>query len=394
MPEITIRPVYDQEMLDILYHLDNYAFHASPPLPKKDEWEKIILSRQGPSYYALFEDGDPVAITSCPSLVQNVRGKIFKMGGFADVSTHPKARRKGYSRQLIQYAMEALKENGFSVSSLYPFRESFYERLGYVTFPLSRKVIFNPSVLAPFIRQDLPGEVVHQLSGEGYDEYHAYIEEMLPDYHGMAMFADPQKESAQRNRSWLTFARQNDKTVGLMMYNLQGEEMMKLNFRAVRFYYKNALGKYLFLNWIARHIDQAERVEIWLPPFEQPNTWLPDMQVQLEPVFVAAMGRVLDISQLNGMNCGPGKIAIQVKDPDCPWNEGCWKFEEINGLLHIQASPRSDCILTIQGISALIYGTNDPQDFRFRGWGDPSADQQAILNRMFPRQLPYLHEFY
>jgi GNAT superfamily N-acetyltransferase len=394
MPEITTRPVQDQEMLDILYWLDNYSFHATPPFPDREDWSQRILSRVGASYYALFEDDAPVAITCCPSLVQNVRGKIFRMGGFADVSTHPKARRKGYSRQLIRYALRELRDQGNVFSSLYPFRESFYERLGFITFPLSRKAIFKPPVLASFLNRYLPGEVDQVLSGDGYETYRHYIEQMMPAVHGMAMFVDSQKASAQGNRSWLILARHNDETIGLMMYNLQGEEMMKLNLRAFRFYYKNSLGKYLLLNWIARHIDQAERTEVWLPAYEQPNTWLPDLQIQLEPVFVAAMGRILDITHINGMECGEGKIDVRISDPDCPWNEATWRLEGIDGVLKISTSRSADCHLAIQGLSALVYGTNDPQDFEFRGWGNPNDQEQAVLRKLFPLRSPYLHEYY
>ena len=87
MPNITIRPVEDQEMLDILFRLDNYAFHPTPPFPNREEWEGRVKNRKGPLYYALFEDGEGVAIVACSTLTQNLRGKIFKMGGFADIST-------------------------------------------------------------------------------------------------------------------------------------------------------------------------------------------------------------------------------------------------------------------------------------------------------------------
>ena len=104
MPDIAIRQVEGQEMLDILYQLDNYAFHPTPPFPNREEWEDRIKTRIGPKYFAVFEDGEGVAIAACPIMSQNARGKIFKMAGFADVSTHPKARRKGYVRRLFRYA--------------------------------------------------------------------------------------------------------------------------------------------------------------------------------------------------------------------------------------------------------------------------------------------------
>jgi len=394
MPNIVIRQVEGKEMLDILYQLDNYAFRPTPPFPDRKEWEDRINTRVGTKYFAVFEDGDGVAIAACPTLTQNVRGKIFKMAGFADVSTHPKARRKGYVRAMFRYAYENLKNEGRVFSALYPFRESFYERLGYITFPQSRQALFNASDLRPLFQMNLKGEVELSLIGEAYDTYYDFVLKLQPRVHGMGVFEDPQKESAQENRSWLLQAKVDGDVIGILGYTIQGEEMMNYTLRAPRFYYNNAQGKYLLLEWIARHVDQAGNARIWLPAYEQPNTWLSDISPKLEPVFVSPMGRVLDVAAIEGMETSPGGFSVEIRDADCPWNNGTWKFESCSGKLKIAPAQKADCHLTIQGLSALIYGVNDPDDFSFRGWGNPSPEMAATMRAMFPPKLPYLHEYY
>ena len=161
--------------------------------------------------------------------------------------------------------------------------------------------------------------------------------------------------------------------VGLMVYNLKGDEMMNYDLRAVRFYYRTSQGKYLLLAWLARHIDQAGKVEMWLPSYEQPNTWLHDIRPKLEPVFVAPMGRVLDVAKLGGMQTGPGSFRAQISDPDCPWNNGVWKFDGDSGTLEVAPAQQADFDLSIQGISALVYGVNDPGDFSYPRLGRPAA---------------------
>ena len=395
MPNITIRLVEGQEMLDILYRLDNYAFRPTPPFPNREEWEGNINSRVGTQYYALYENDEGVAIASCPLMTQNVRGKIFMMGGVADVSTHPKARRKGYIRQLMRFIYEQLKKQGYVLSCLYPFRESFYERLGYVTFPQTRKAIIKTADLSPILKQDLGGETELSLISDGYDAYRDFTLKMQPNVHGMAVFTDSQKESAaQSNRTWLLQARVNGEVVGVMGYSLKGDEMMNYTLQAPRFYYSTSHGKYLLLEWIARHIDQAGKTEIWLPAYEQPNTWIADISPKLEPVFLAPMGRVLDIPKIEGMKTESGSFCATISDPDCPWNNGSWQFESSGGELVISPAKTADCNLTIQGLSALIFGVSDPEDFAFRGWGEPSPTIITILRTMFPQKLPYLHEYY
>jgi predicted acetyltransferase len=393
---LTIRRVEGQEMLDLLFWLDHYAFHPTPPFPERQEWEKRIRTRRTTPYYAGFEGEKGVAILCCPRFTQNLRGRSYRMVGFADVSTHPEARRKGYSRALIRHVFEQMRQEGDVLSSLYPFRESFYERLGYVTFPQSRQAIFNPAVLAPLLEQELEGEVSLSLIGEGFETYLAYTRQMQPQIHGMALFSDEesQRQAAQANRSWLALAKVRGEVEGLMVYSLRGEEMMNYDLRAVRFYYRSSRAKYLLLAWLARHIDQAGRVALWLPAYEQPNTWMADMRPKLEPVFVAPMGRVLDVSGLGGMQTGEGAFSARIVDDDCPWNSGSWTFNGESGELAVGPGKDPAFTLTIQGLSALVYGVSDPADFYLRSWGDPPEQMQVLLRRMFPQKLPYLHEYY
>jgi predicted acetyltransferase len=394
MKNITIRQIEGQEMLDILYRLDNYAFRPTPPFPKREEWEDRVKAHIGTKYFAVFENGEGVAVAACPALTQNARGVIFKMAGFAEVSTHPKARRKGYVRAMFRHAYERLKNEGRVLSALYPFRESFYERLGYVTFPQSRQALFNASDLRPLFKKELNGEFELKLIGEAYDAYYDFVRKMQSQVHGMGVFEDPQKESAQENRSWLLQAKVDGAVVGLMSYTIKGDEMMNYTLQAPRFYYSNAKGKYLLLEWLARHVDQAGNARIWLPAYEQPGTWLSDIRPKLEPVFVSPMGRVLDVAGIEGMKVGPGNFSAQINDADCPWNNGTWKFESVTGKLKVSPGQNADCTLSIQGLSALVYGVNDPDDFTIRGWGDPSPDVAATMRMMFPPKLPYLHEYY
>jgi hypothetical protein len=274
--------------------------------------------------------------------------------------------------------------------------ESFYERLGYVTFPQSRQAIFNPSTMLPLLDQDLNGKVELKLIGDGYDDYHTYTREMQAIIHGMAMFTDyeGQKDAAQYNRSWLALAKVEEDVVGLMYYGLKGDEMMNYDLRAQRFYYRTSQGKYLLLSWLARHVGQAGKVEIWLPSYEQPNTWFSDIRSKLAPVFVAPMARILNVKAIEGMETNQGKFKAKIIDPQCPWNNGSWCFDGNSGFLKVTPSTEEDLILTIQGLSALVYGINDPADFTFRNWGNPSEKVQETLREMFPRRIPYLHEYY
>jgi len=210
----------------------------------------------------------------------------------------------------------------------------------------------------------------------------------------MGVLEHGNEAGAKQNQSWIATARADGEAIGLMLYSLKGEEVTKFKFHAPRFYYKNSQGKYLLLEWIARHIDQAVEAEIWLPPSELPETWLTDMEVQTEPAWIPPLGRVLDVEKIGGMQTGLGSFTAKISDPLCPWNEGVWKFESADNALQVSKAKDPQCELNINALSALIYGTHDPSDFSIRGWGNPSTELQETMRSIFPSGLPFLHEYY
>ena len=381
-------------MLEALFTLNQYSLHASPPFQDKEEWLAIVRSRKGVTCHAVFEEELPVSVAASTAMTQNMRGKLFPACGVWGVSTSPAARRNGYCRQTMASLLAAERESGKVFSNLYPFRESFYERLGYVPFPLTKIARFTTSSLDPLLNINSEGEIELQLISAAYPTYREFLAEMRGSRHGMAFFDFPDQAVANRNQLWAFLARFNGQIEGLMLYRIQGEEVTKFNFSAVRFYYRTSRARYLMLNWIARHVDQADRVELWLAADEFPESWLVDLQVKVESAIRPAMNRVLDVENLNGMCAGEGSFSAKIIDPLCPWNEASWLFEGREGKLEVTKRSKADCELTIQGLSALVAGTHDPQGFPLRGWGDPDSALQSIQSQMFPRLCPYMHEMF
>lgn len=348
----SIRQVEDLEMLEALYPLDQYCLSSSPPFQNKEEWISIVRERKGITCYALFESGKPASIAVSTAMTQNVRGTLYPASGVWGVSTHPSARRKGYCRKVIGNLLSAEREAGKIFSNLYPFRESFYERLGYVTFPLTKIVKFTPQALSPLLPLDLPGEIELKLISDAYETYRLYLHEIRKNRHGMAFFDIPDQASANHNRMWVADARFDGKIEGMMLYSLQGNEPTKYKLLSSRFYYQTSRARYLLLNWISRHIDQADRVEIWLPADEYPETWLADIQVRVESAERAPMIRILDVAGLSGMEVGKGSFAVLISDPLCQWNEGNWRFETCDKQLLVTKASSAEFELNIQGLNA------------------------------------------
>lgn len=394
MKEIEVREVRGQEMLDIMYSIPGYSLDATPPMPDKEERQEIIKRRKGASYYALSEGGVPVACAASTLLIQNVRNALLPMGGIWGVATLPGSRRKGYQRQIFRELFRSIRDMGQPVSCLYPFRGSFYERLGYVMFPVPRKVSFDPICLQSISKHEIEMDFELVVIGDGFHIYREFLKKMQAGKHGMGMFKDFELMPAQRNSQWLLVVRHENKVEGVMLYDLKGDYPTVYKLRATRFYYTTSRAKYSQLSWLARHIDQANNIEINLEPTEYPETWLADLRGNIEPVFFPPMGRVVDVAGLSGLSVGEGEITVEIIDPECPWNNGIWRLVSDAGKLSVTEGTNPGCTLTINGLSGLIYGTHDPADFKFLGWGDPQPEMCSEMRRLTPKLVPYLHEMF
>lgn len=389
-----VRQVQGEEMHAALYALNSYSFHDSPPLVNQEEWIKNVKARQGVTCFAFFEGDDPVSIAASTAMKMNIRGKEYKASGVWGVATKPEARRKNYCRAVMSELLSSARDTGQAFSNLYPFRESFYERLGYAADPLTRIAHLATSALAPILDLKLCGEIDQQLIGPGYSLYREYLDGMRSQRHGMACFEFGDQAAANRNLHWIASAKFDHRVEGLMLYRLQGEEVTKFKFTVISFYYATIRARYLLLNWIARHVDQAEKVELWLASDETPENWWSDLGIHIESAVRPAMTRVLDVANLSGMPVGEGSFTAVLVDPVCPWNSGTWEFKAADNHLVVAPAAAGQCHLTIQGLSALIAGTVDPALLSLRGWGSMDEKLQAIVRKMFPGMVPYMHEMF
>ena len=72
-------------------------------------------------------------------------------------------------------------------------------------------------------------------------------------------------------------------------------------------------------------------------------------------------------------------------------NNKTYLFENKDGILNINEIEHYDCELTIQGLSAIIFGCYNLDDFPFKKWGDLSEENKLKIKKLFPQKLPHLH---
>jgi predicted acetyltransferase len=76
-------------------------------------------------------DGDPAAALQLHPLRTRVAGREHRVAGVGSVAVSPLHRRRGLAARLVAEGLRRSRERGDSLSALYPFRISFYRRLGF-----------------------------------------------------------------------------------------------------------------------------------------------------------------------------------------------------------------------------------------------------------------------
>jgi predicted N-acetyltransferase YhbS len=196
-----IRQIAADERPDTMLPLQAYAFEPSPWIEESEDRyrRRMVYYRTATSLIAE-ESGRTLACVGAFPMRQNVRGVVLDMAGVASVAAHPSAHRRGFVRELLNRLLVQMRDQGCSVSALYPFRPSFYGRFGFVGVPRVRKATFAPAGIAHLVGVELPGSVERLPMRDAFEEYDAFTRRLLLERHGFAVFDEVAPRSSERTR--------------------------------------------------------------------------------------------------------------------------------------------------------------------------------------------------
>ncbi|MFI7599177.1 enhanced intracellular survival protein Eis [Actinoplanes sp. NPDC049681] len=387
-----IRQIAADERTDTMFPLQAYAFEPSPwaEAARETYAKRMVFYRTVTSLIAE-EDGRTLAGVAAFPMRQNVRGVVHDMAGVASVSSHPAARRRGLVRQLMSRLMRQMRDQGCAVSALYPFRPSFYGKLGYVGVPRVRTATFAPEGLSHLLKADLPGEVERLRLSEGFDDYDALTLRLLQERHGFSVFDETRTAEFRESPSlWVALARVDGEVVGAVTYRIDqyGGDLVAGDLLTT-----GPMGRALLLQFFARHVDQVARIVLRIGTDEVPELWGTDLAVLTEgrvelPRRGAPMVRLLAIDALNGLHAGAeADVTVEVVDDELIG--GRYRITGDSGRLAVEETKdEPQARLTCAGMSALAYGVLDPVEVMTRGFGHVEAVEE--LTALFPKQMPYL----
>ncbi len=398
-----------------IWNLVSYAYGV-PDSSREAFLERLdIIAKE---FYIFKHDNEPVATARMLPFEQNIRGVMKPMGGVGMVASSPEHRREGFVRELMLGMLRDLKEQGYATSTLYPFKDTFYMALGYAKMPMSRILEVDPQTLTGVSMPD--GYSVKRESGDDmFKLWRDIHEEMVGQTHGAVRRNDDRwNERTSAFRAKAAVARNSEgEPEGIMTYGIKGygeghawSETGQLNMGD--FHWKTIEGRDAILHFLYKHADQIAKVNILINSrTEDYYHWMRNIHTPVLKSSIFNMARIVDVktSFENLPVHSVGSLVLKIVDPHFEWNNGVFKFVEEDGALKVEETKEvAKSTLTIEGLTAILYGTLDLHQLRRLGWlhGDASeftgteaidkdgTKYRAIVNLedWFPRATPWLTE--
>jgi predicted acetyltransferase len=394
-----IRKIAPDERAELLRGFDYAFFEWTGRVLVEDEINGVNSN----DVLAVFTNGKLASALVSYKFQQSIRGVIKGMGGIGGVWTYPEYRSSGFVRELVKAALLEMHQLGIATSMLIPFKDSFYANFGYVTSNANLEVKVPISALNHILRPEISGnwQVDRVPATSVRDEFLAFMLTLAPQqHHGITLplnVTTKQWQDLMEKRLCVRIE-QDGKPAAIAIYSINSDYRATPRDRLIQvfhMYWTSLAARTKLFSFFALHRDQIRYISMDLPLGFNFYQWFQGFTDPCETKvgINAYMVRVMDVQKAIADLPAPiaGKVAIAISDSYCDWNNHTFTICDRSGKLAIeptQAQP--DAIATIQGISALVYGTLSVEEIEYRNWltiCNPQA--RETLASWFPTMLIY-----
>ena len=287
------------------------------------------------------EEGDRL-VGACQllPLQQWVGGVAVPVMGLGTVTVAPTHRRRGLAARLIRSAMHEARGRGHLASALYPFRVSFYERLGYGRAGEAHQYRVPPEVIpdAPertgvkLLEDEEDAAAVRAIyerwvrsqSGQLERSDEAWSRILDPDDRAAVLY----RNEAGEAEGYAIVRYRSDLPVNDRFLDVQERAWLTSRARRGLYAWLGSLGDQWRLLVYRAHVNErfGDRIEEpRIPPGSEPgwNLWFPSAVLLRGPMF-----RLLDLPGAFRSRPNFGRqsmtIGLEVEDEQIPENAGHW----------------------------------------------------------------------
>lgn len=335
--------------------------------------------------YVAEVDGNVVAAFTALRMTCNIDGTHLPCAGVAAVAVNPEFRKGGVGSSLMQEGLRLMKEDGFVLASLYPFRETYYRRFGYETCG-TRFRLSVPAHRLPATGSELP---VRRVEPEAWDQVRACYERFAVRYNGMNLRTSDMWWRAGGGDTPFAIYAAGDPIEAYAMLRLvpdfwEAQEIKEIVATTPRGY-EAILG---FLNGLCINKDRAEWHEAGDSPYVAHYL---DQGVRVLNERLV-MYRVLDLPKALAARhpVGSGSFGLSVEDSVLAENRGPWRAEWSNGGVGVRQGEGADFTIGVRQLAQVLLGQPSYADLARQGYLPMNPDAEAL----FPARPVYCADFF
>jgi predicted acetyltransferase len=335
--DIELRPIATEEF-EAFARATEQAFGAQANPEEVAEWRRVFEPGR---FFAAIDAGEIVGTAGQFTMVLTVPGAEVAMAGVTAVGVSPTHRRRGLLTSLMRRLTEDSRERDETVAALWASEGSIYQRFGYglATFAGWAEIDRDRTAFArPFQPRGTVRLIDKEAALEAFPPLHERVRRHQPGMIARTrpwwehIWADLESwrdgasalffglyETTEGPEGYVTYRIKQDWQQGTPNNRVRMRELVATSSDA-----QAALWRYCF------DIDLVTRIEMWPRPVDDPVLYLlaeprrwnlrlgDGLWVRLVDVPAALAGRRYR---------RPGRLAFEVRDSFCPWNEGRYELE-------------------------------------------------------------------
>ncbi|HFJ9437899.1 MULTISPECIES: enhanced intracellular survival protein Eis [Bacillus] len=369
--------------------LSEYAFQYK--VEEERLLQQLTKMKESHEIYGIMEGEDVAAKLHLIPFHIYIGKEKFKMGGVAGVATYPEYRRSGYVKELLQYSLQTMKKDGYTVSMLHPFAVTFYRKYGW---ELCANLLVCHLTKSDLVMKKQVNGTVKRFNKENHpEEVEKLYETFAERFSGMLV----------RNEKWwlqavyedLTLAiyyDENKTAAGYMLYKIENYKMTVDEFVPLHNEARNGLW-----NFICQHDSMIKELEMTVSDNEQLLYTLqePRVKTEIKPYF---MGRIVDVEQflkqyeLNWNNVQQ-EVILHITDSFAPWNNVSVRL--VNYEITIIEEPMDKGIkLDINALSTILLGYKRPLELNELELISGSEEEIRAFENVVPVHKPFIYDFF
>ena len=387
--------------------LMRYAFE-----PTKNTYEDVVPEDYEESHphlkdmsqvYGCF-DGDNLGSASA-FFTSNVviRNKELPMSGIWGVATSPQYRNRGLVHRILLKILKEMYDRGILISSLYPFKFSFYEQFGWKLANVNQRYHIETK---KFITRPVTDRIVREVfTLDHIKEVYAKVAGQKYNYMVKRTEEDWRRKVNPKKPGYLFVCyNANDTPCGYLISRFlkheppdpEGIDKSEQSIYLPEIFWYDRKARQALFNFLKTHVDHRKYIAFSSADSDM-LSFLKEPRIKANEVFAGSMVRIVDVvSVIEAFDYSEdANFVLKVNDLSCDWNNKSFNVTVSADRTRLEETMQPpDVNIDIGSLSQMIVGYRTASQL-YDAWDiNCSKEMIPILDRLFPKQNNFFRDFF